>query len=279
MSVSPQMTTAINCHTEEPTDQASRQYGVGFSVIAALVYIASFAATIYFCFSMSGGMDMPGDWTMSMMWMRMPGQSWLESAAMFQLMWLAMMVAMMLPSAMPMLLSFRRTLAGQGIAMAEISTVLAACGYFTLWTAIGVVVYLMGISWAFATMHWSVLSRTVPTLTGVALILAGTFQFSRWKMSGLGDCHNPLTGIQAGKRNALWSGWSYGFHQGVFCGGCCSGLMLILLVLGSMNLIVMFVVAVVISLEKLLSKPQPVVYGAGIACVCSGLAIVLKSLL
>src|ERR1017187_10137520 len=74
---------------------------IGFIMVCALAFVASIVATIYFCRTMSGGMGMPGGWTMSMMWMRMPGQTWTISAAMFLLMWLAMMVAMMLPSALP----------------------------------------------------------------------------------------------------------------------------------------------------------------------------------
>jgi len=45
---------------------------------------------------MTGGMDMPGGWTMSMMWMRMSGQTWPAAGALFVLVWLVMMVAMML---------------------------------------------------------------------------------------------------------------------------------------------------------------------------------------
>jgi hypothetical protein len=43
-------------------------------------------------------MPMPGGWTMSMMWMRMPGQTWLAVAASFTGMWLVMMAVMMLRS-------------------------------------------------------------------------------------------------------------------------------------------------------------------------------------
>jgi predicted metal-binding membrane protein len=53
-------------------------------------------------------MEMPGGWTISMMWMRMPGQTWAASATSFLLMWLAMMVAMMLPSALPTFLKTKR---------------------------------------------------------------------------------------------------------------------------------------------------------------------------
>ena len=49
---------------------------------------------------------MPGGWTMSMVWMRMPGQSWLAITASFLGMWVVMMVAMMLPSAAPMILLY-----------------------------------------------------------------------------------------------------------------------------------------------------------------------------
>ena len=57
---------------------------------------------------MAGGMPMPGGWTMGMMWMRMPGQGWTAAAAMFVVMWAAMMVAMMLPSTWPMLRLYHR---------------------------------------------------------------------------------------------------------------------------------------------------------------------------
>ena len=102
----------------------------GFYVAAAIVYVISLAATIYFCVSMSGGMDMPGGWTMSMMWMGMPGRTWLDSAGMFLLMWLAMMVAMMLPSALPMLAGFHRAFLSEGRPRPGASTAIVAAGYF-----------------------------------------------------------------------------------------------------------------------------------------------------
>ena len=57
--------------------------------------------------SAMGGMTMPGGWTMSMMWMRMPGLTWPGTAASFLGMWVVMMVAMMLPSLAPMLWRYR----------------------------------------------------------------------------------------------------------------------------------------------------------------------------
>ena len=66
---------------------------------SAVLFAASAATTVIWCGSMSAmpGMEMPGGWTMSMAWMRMPGQSWPGAAATFLGMWSVMMVAMMLP--------------------------------------------------------------------------------------------------------------------------------------------------------------------------------------
>ena len=63
-------------------ERASRQAFLG---VSALLFAASAAGTIGWCGSMSamGGMPMPGGWTMSMAWMRMPGQTWSDAAASF----------------------------------------------------------------------------------------------------------------------------------------------------------------------------------------------------
>jgi Predicted metal-binding integral membrane protein (DUF2182) len=60
-----------------------------FFVTAALVFLSSVAATTYMCRSMAGGMPMPGGWTMSMPWMKMPEQTW-PGAASFECSWLLM---------------------------------------------------------------------------------------------------------------------------------------------------------------------------------------------
>src|SRR5882762_825275 len=87
-----------------------------FFGVSALLFAASAAVTILWCASMSamGEMPMPGGWTMSMAWMRMPGQTWPDVAASFLGMWVVMMVAMMLPSLVPMLRRYREADDGPG---------------------------------------------------------------------------------------------------------------------------------------------------------------------
>jgi len=250
-----------------------------FYALATMTFVASVAATIYFYRSMSGGMPMPGDWTMSMMWMRMPGQTWPAATAMFLLMWLAMMVAMMLPSAMPMLLRYRRALLAHGQSRVALPTIILAAGYFFVWFGIGALVYVPGVVFALATMRSAGISHAVPVLTGAALAISGCFQFTSWKMCGLRQCrgsqHCPAPLVHGTPQAA----WRHGLSQGAACAICCTGPMLTLLVLGAMNLTVMAIIAALIALEKLMPKPEWIVQLSGLAALSAGLFMILRPLL
>src|SRR5207244_2893774 len=130
-----------------------------FLAAAALLFAGSAAGTIALCRSMSGGMPMPGGWTMSMAWMRMPAQSWLGAAAMFMLMWVTMMVAMMLPSLAPILRHRRER------------RWLAAAAYFLVWMIFGAAAYTAGMALAAAEMRAHGVARAVPAATAAALFL------------------------------------------------------------------------------------------------------------
>ena len=275
---------------------AGGSYGSArFYLVSGLGIAFSLGLTLYFCFSMAGGMDMPGGWRMSMMWMKMPGQSWMESTGMFLATWLSMMVAMMLPSVMFKLLLFYRSLVWKRADHPGLSTFLVGAGYFLVWTALGAGVYVLGIPWALAAMRYAELSRAVPFLTGAALILSGLYQFSRWKEQGLASCRRPIVyGYipkrgrkpkpkkdqpeiieDEGIRNCLRQGFRQGFH----CSGCCAGSMLTLVALGAMNLFVMLAVALVIALEKLLPRPQGMVKFSGFLAIALGVSLIVRSIL
>jgi len=246
--------------------------------LSGLLFATSVMATIYFCRTMSGGMEMPGKWTMSMMWMRMPGQTWPAAVAMFLVMWLAMMVAMMLPSALPMLLSYRRALRAAGETRPGMRMALMAGGYFAVWMAVGGLIYPIAVGVAWAAMRWPGVSSAMPAVAGAAMVVAGLLQFTNWKMAGLCSCRDPRACAAracSGRRGA----WRGGLRQGVSCAVCCSGLMLAMLVLGAMDVTVMFVVAVVIALEKIAPRPEWVVRTSGAVAVVFGTAMIVHSLL
>src|SRR6185503_1660681 len=162
--------------------------------------------------------------------------------------------AMMLPSAIPMFLNTRHSLAETGATNSFASLSVMASGYFATWLAAGVGVYALGIAFAAAVTHWESFSRAIPMLSGVALIAAGALQFTRWKMTGLLRCRSPL-GCDCPARD---TSFGLGCKQGAVCCVCCTPPMIIMLVLGMMNPFVMVAVAIVIAAEKLLPRPQTV---------------------
>jgi predicted metal-binding membrane protein len=227
------------------------------------------------CRSMQGGMAMPGGWTMSMAWMPMPGQGTIAAAAMFLGMWLAMMVAMMLPSAAPMFLRGRRGAPAVGV----------AAGYFAVWLAAGAVVYPFGRAWASAAMASPALSRAAPALAGLMLVVAGALQLGRSKEAALSRCR-AVSGCEAsvGDRHEADhhppsdSGFVIGVRQGLLCVRCCAGLMLALLALGTMSLAAMTGIAAVIALEKLAARPRFIVRTAGGTLLALGLFLLARTL-
>jgi predicted metal-binding membrane protein len=239
-----------------------------FIAVCVLAFVAGVSATAYFCRSMCCETQMPGGWTMSTMWMRMPGQTWVASATIFLLMWLAMMVAMMLPSALPTFLKAKRQ-CGSLYGMAS--------GYFAIWLAAGVGIYALGVPFAIGAMRWEFFSRAVPWLLAASLIAAGSVQFTRWKMTHLLRCRS-LSGCDTLRRPHYEASFRLGCKQGAACCLCCAAPMTIQVTLGIMNPLLMLVVAILIAAEKLLPRPAIIVrlvgtsaMIAGVACVCAEL--------
>jgi len=232
-----------------------------FIAVCILAFIAGVSATVYFCISMCSEMDMPGGWMMSMMWMRMDGQTWFMAATSFLVMWLAMMVAMMLPSALPMFLKTRRRWA---------SLCYMASGYFTIWLAAGVGIYVLGVAFATFAMQSESFSRTVPLLSRISLIAVGAIQFTRWKMKYLLCCRAAISYPQHETSFRL------GCKQGVACCCCCAAPMMVQLILGIMNPFVMIVVAIVIAVEKLLPRPEITARITGFAAIAAGFTMSIR---
>ncbi len=255
------------------SDQSGASLGAArnLHVFAFLVFAAAAGATLYFNYSMSGGMPMPGNWTMSMMWMPM-GNAF-EAAAAFITMWLAMMIAMMLPSTIPMLLLYRRAAEFRGQKHLGRAMFALGSGYFLVWTLFGIASYLSGVLITRSAMRWEAFSRILPLTGGFVLCIAGIYQLTPWKSACLQHCRDPLTVVAQHLQERRLGALRLGIHHGAFCAACCWGLMLIQLVFGVMNLTVMVVLAVVIALEKLLAKGEWVAKATGVAAIVAGLAM------
>jgi predicted metal-binding membrane protein len=229
------------------SEQASQRAFLG---VSALLFAGSAAVTVAWCASMSemSGMSMPGGWTMSMTWMRMPGQTWSGAAASFLGMWIVMMIAMMLPSLASMLWRYRQAVSSTGETRLAGLTALAGLGYFFVWTAFGTAVFPLGVALATVTMQLPALASAVPISVGAVVVLAGALQFTAWKAHHLTCCREDpkcCRTLQADARSA----WRHGVRLGVHCSYCCAGLMAILFVVGIMDLRAMAAVTAAITVD------------------------------
>jgi predicted metal-binding membrane protein len=154
------------------SERASQQASFG---VSALLFAVSAAVTIVWCASMSamGEMPMPGGWTMSMAWMRMPQQTW-PGAAAFLGMWVVTMVAMMLPSLVPMLWRYRLAVGRTGGTRLGRLTALVGVGYFFVWTVFGMAAFPLGVALAAIEMQSPALARAVPIAAAHDVASLGT---------------------------------------------------------------------------------------------------------
>jgi len=249
-----------------------------FFGVSALLFAASAAATIGWCASMSamGGMPMPGGWSMSMAWMRMPEQSWPGAAASFLGMWVVMMVAMMLPVLIPMLWRYRQAVGRPDETRLNRLTALVGVGYFLVWTVNGMAAFPLGIALAAIEMEEPALARAVPIAVGVVVLIAGCLQFTAWKARHLACCrempgHGRTLPADAG------TAWRHGLRLGRHCSQCCAGLIAILLVIGVMDLRAMAVVAAAITIERLAPAGERVARAIGAVAVGAGLFLIARA--
>jgi predicted metal-binding membrane protein len=249
-----------------------------FAAVLSLLVAVSATMTIVWSTSMSamGGMPMPGGWTMSMMWMRMPEQTWAGVAVSFLGMWVVMMVAMMLPSLAPPLSRYRQALASSPDSRPGRCTLLAGAGYFGVWAAFGIAIFPIGTALADFVMDQPSLSRAIPMAIGVVVLICGLLQLTRWKADHLACWREaphdggpqPAGGVAA---------WRVGVRLGARCGLCCVNLMIILLVMGMMDLRVMAGVTAALSVERLEPGGERAARAIGIVIVAVALFQMAKA--
>jgi predicted metal-binding membrane protein len=237
--------------------------------VSAFVFLSAAVMTAWFNHTMSMTMPMPGGWKMSMMWMEVasgsPGQF-----LVFIVMWVSMMVAMMLPSTLPMLLLYRRVTRFRGDSYLSFGVWLVGVGYFSAWAGFGGLICLIGALVSRMAMASTHVSQSIPFVCGLALIAAGAYQLTPLKKACLRHCQDPLSLLSHYLSGRPQSAFKLGLHHGAYCTACCWGLMLIQLVLGVMNIYVMVVIALVIALEKLLPRGARLAQWTGIAAILIG---------
>lgn len=205
----------------------------------------------------------------------MPGQASPVAALLFASMWLMMMTAMMLPAITPVVLLFR-TVQRRRTTEGGVPTGIFVGGYLGVWVVAG-----LGADSAYAGAQalgarFTAGPSLVPYVGGAILVLAGVYQMTPLKNTCLAHCRSPLHLVMHSWHHGYRGAVRMGATHGLFCLGCCWGLMAVLFVVGLMNLGWMAVISLLILAEK--RAPRGVAIGrlAGGLLVTVGVLMALQ---
>lgn len=189
-------------------------------------------------------------------------------------MWSIMMVAMMLPSAAPTILMFDTIIHKQGRNASRVSpTFLFISGYLATWIIYSGLAAIWQIWLQNNALVTTVIVKSVPSLSGTLLIIAGLFQFSHLKYSCLKHCRSPMGFFMLHWQEGRKGAFLMGVRSGLYCVGCCWVLMILMFVAGAMNIIWMLVLAVFILVEKLIPWGRQFGQISGFSMIAWGLWI------
>jgi predicted metal-binding membrane protein len=170
-------------------------------------------------------------------------------------MWAVMMVAMMVPSVIPVLLTFAtitRSLHGQGRVLVPLWVFLA--GYLVLWSGFSLAATLA--QWGFQSLALisPIMVSTSPLLSGLLLMMAGVYQWTPLKQACLRHCRSPLQFLLTYWHEGSWGAFLMGLRHAFYCLGCCWLLMMLLFAVGVMNLGWIAVLSVFVLAEKIILR-------------------------
>jgi predicted metal-binding membrane protein len=223
---------------------------VGAGIAVALT--VSWAYVVYMVWGMAH-MDVSAHW---LLMPRMDNWHGVDVLLVF-VMWAIMMAAMMLPSAVPMLLLLGRTnQVRYSRRRANLATGVFALGYLTVWAGFSLLATLAQWGLLTARLVSPMMESLSPVFSSVLLLAAGGYQFTPFKHACLSRCRSPLSFLMTDWRDGLQGSFFMGLRQGAYCTGCCWLLMALLFAFGVMNLIWIAALSLLVLLEKLLQRQR-----------------------
>lgn len=183
-------------------------------------------------------------------------------------MWAIMMAAMMLPSALPMILTFVK-LGTDAVGQARGRSFVVA--YLLVWFVFSVAA--SAAQWLFQAMDWvsPMIVSTSSWLTVALLLIAGVYQFSPLKRVCLATCRTPLGFLLGEWRAGVYGAFMMGVRHGGVCLGCCWALMALLFVGGVMNLAWVVALSIAVAIEKLAPHGDRLARVLGLGLIAAGL--------
>jgi predicted metal-binding membrane protein len=207
-----------------------------------------------------------------------PSATGVTGIALVALMWGAMTLAMMLPSAAPMILTYAEiadTAARKGEPV--VSPFMIAAGYSAVWFGFAAAATLAQFAFTHAALLDSSMTSASGLFSGAIFIAAGAYQFSALKHACLRQCQHPFPFFFANWATTPRGVFRLGVRQGLYCLGCCWAMMLVMFAVGVMNVVWMAALGIVMAIEKI-GTGKRFSYGVGVALMVAGAAFVLSAL-
>jgi predicted metal-binding membrane protein len=216
---------------------------------------------------------------MSMADMPMEPTPWsLAQALIMFAMWWVMMIAMMVPSATPMVLLFAAVKRKEGAADRPVAlTWLFLGGYLLIWAGFSLVA--VSAQWGLerAGLLSQMMASTSNVLGAVILLAAGLYQLTPIKRACLRYCQSPVLFLSRYWQPGAMGALNMGFRHGSYCVGCCWFLMALLFVSGVMNLVWIAAVAIYVAFEKLLPHSRWLSRAAGVGLIVSAAVVFARA--
>jgi predicted metal-binding membrane protein len=195
--------------------------------------------------------------------------------ALFVLAWQVMIVAMMLPSSLPLVRLFSRASAGQARPRAAMAGFLG--GYALVWSAFGALAFGLDLA-----LHAVVDANTELRshdwlIGGSVLTLAGAFQFTSLKDACLDTCRHPAQFMLRFYERGVGGGLRLGARHGAYCVGCCWALMLVMFAAGVASLVCMALLTAIMVHEKTHPAGRRAVSVTGVALLATASVALLAS--
>lgn len=197
-----------------------------------------------------------------------------HGVALIALMWAAMTLAMMLPTAGPMILTYAEiadTAAKKGETI--VSPLILAAGYLVMWLGYAVVATIAQVAFTrLALMDTGMTSASV-LFSGAIFIGAGIYQFTPLKHACLNQCQRPFPFFFANWQTTAKGVFRLGVQQGLYCLGCCWAMMLVMFAVGVMNVVWMAGLGIVMTIEKI-GSGRRFSHAVGVVLIVAGLGFV-----
>jgi len=198
-------------------------------------------------------------------------------APLFLTIWVVMMVAMMFPTAAPMILTFHRVQAGKRQrGETFVSTWIFVAAYLLVWAGAGIAAYLGALIAESVAARLALSPAAAARIGGLVLIAAGIYQLTPLKELCLAKCRSPIGFIMTEWRDGTGGAVWMGLRHGGYCLGCCWLLFVLLFPLGVMNIAAMTAITLLILAEKTLPWGRAAARLAAGVLVCYG-ALVLAA--